>query len=150
MRRKLRGFTFIELILVVAILAIIGSFTPILYTNFFSQNAAANTVDQFAGSLRKAQMYAMMGRQNDNWGVSFTTSPKTITLYRGSSFASRLPAFDETFSVDDATTITFSTPSTDVNFARRTGVPSIQPVITITNGTNIKTVTVNSQGVVSK
>jgi len=136
------GLTIIELLLVIAIVSIIGLMSASFYSRFLNQNTVENTVNQLVGSFRKAQIYSMMGKQNNTWGVRYTESPKKITLY-----LSENSGFDETFSVNNNITISGFT---DISFARITGLPSAAPTITITGGNNNKIITINSQGVVSK
>ncbi len=136
-----RGFTIIELLLVILIVSIITLMSASFYSRFLTQNAVDNTREQLVGSFRKAQTYSMMGKQNGVWGVRYTLSPKKITLYlTGSS------AFDESYNVNDNITVTVF----DIAFAKITGLPSSTANITISGGDNTKTITINSQGVVSK
>src|SRR6266571_5703310 len=135
------GFTLLELIIVIAIVFTVGALSTSFYARFFTQNAVSNTTDQLVGELRKAQMYAMMGKQNSNWGVHF--APNTLTLYKGSSFGAD-PNFNETFSVNSNISLNgFS----DLNFSRMTGTPSASPTITISGANNSKSIIINSQGV---
>jgi len=132
------GFSLIELILVVAIVLTLGVLSSVFYSRFLNQNSVANVSDQFASQLRKAQTYAMAGKQNSSWGVKYTAG--TITL-----FASSSGAFDETFSVNGNIGVSgFS----QVIFAKTTGIPDLTPTITISGGGNTKIVSVNSQGAV--
>lgn len=145
-RKSCKGFTLIELILVVAIMSFIALLSSPFYSRFLLQNAVGNSVDQLSGSLRKAQIYSMMGRKGSSWSVNFSSN--TITLYKGNSFAGRDSSFDETFSINPNVIIEGVT---DISFAKATGLPTPQTAsITIRSGTNNKTVTVNSQGVVNK
>lgn len=138
---KTKGaFSLIELILVVTIVLTLGVLSTVFYSRFLNQNSVANVSDQFASQLRKAQIYAMAGKQNTSWGVRYDTN--TITL-----FASNLPAFDETFTVNSNITVSGFTP---VVFAKVTGMPGTTPTITISGGGNTKTVSVNSQGAVAR
>lgn len=151
-----RGFSFIEIILVVAIMTILGTLGTVFYTRFLTQNSIANTTDHLISQLRKAQIYAMEGKQNGgSWGVNYTVSPKQVQFYlNGSS------SFNENYSVNSNITITNSsaTPATfNLLFAHYTGIPSgtgitFPLVITIqdTNTNNSESITINSQGVVSK
>lgn len=136
-----RGITLIELLLVILIVSTIGLMSVSFYSRFLTQNAVDNSVNQLVASFRKAQTYSMMGKQNGVWGVRHTLSPKKITLYLSGS-----SAFDEIYNVNDNITVTVF----DITFAKITGLPSATPTITITGGDNSKTITVNSQGVVSK
>jgi len=142
----MKAFTLIELILVVSIMLTISIMSPIFYSRFLIQNAVSNTSDQMAGSLRKAQLYSMVGKQGSAWSINYSLN--TITVYKGSVFASRDVSFDEKFSINTNVSITGIT---DINFERLTGVPvPSSSTILITSGANSETITVNSQGVISR
>jgi prepilin-type N-terminal cleavage/methylation domain-containing protein len=145
MKKLNSGFTFIELILVIALILVLGTMSTGFAARFLTQNAVDNTTDQFVSSLRKAQLNAMMGKQNSNWGVNYASN--TITLYRGNSFATRTAAFDERYTVNTAVSVSgFS----ELNFTRMTGAPGSTPTFTISGNGNSNTVTINSQGVVNR
>lgn len=134
-----KGMTLIELLLVVAIVLILGSLSAVFYSRFLNQNSVSNVSDEFAGELRKAQIYSMQGKQNSNWGVSYAGT--TITLFATSS-----GAFNETFSINSNIAVSgFSS----VTFAKN-GTPSATPTITISATGNTKTVSINSQGGISR
>ena len=144
------GFTLIELLLVISILTLLSAMSAPFYSRFINQNAVENATQQFLGDFRKAQIYAMTGKQNGNWGVHYASN--TITLYQGVSFGTN-PALNETFSVPGGTAISGFT---DINFAKVTGIPasgnpSTTPVIVISApGNNSSTITINSQGVATR
>lgn len=136
------GVTLVELLVVVSLLSIITLFSTPFYARFFTQNEAQLVQNQLASSLRKAQIYSMMGKQNGVWGVKYTANPQKIILYLLGN-----TGLDETFDISQEVTITgFS----DIQFTRITGLPASPATITISSGATSKTVTVNSQGVVSK
>jgi prepilin-type N-terminal cleavage/methylation domain-containing protein len=139
------GFTLIELLLVISIIIIIGTFSVVFFSRFLTQNAVANTQDQIIGELRKAQLYAIEGKQNGSWGVSFGSNK--ITLFQGNSYATRNTAFDETFSVNSNISIAGFT---EVDFAKATGLPSTTGTYTITGNDTSKQFSINSQGVISR
>jgi len=141
----MKGFTLIELILVISLMLLLGTLSTAFAARFFTQNSVANTTDQLIGEFRQAQTNAMMGRKNGNWGVNYSSNK--ITLYLGTSFAARTAAFDTTFSVPTSVTISgFS----DLDFFRMTGTSSATPTITISGSGETKTITVNSQGVATR
>lgn len=144
MKKQSNGFTLIELIIIVAIVLILGTSSYSFYSRFFLQNEVSNTTDQLSGQIRKAQIYAMSGRQNGNWGVHYT-SP-TLSLFQGNSYATRNPAFDEVIAINNNVTISGFT---EIIFARKTGIPSSTPTITISGGNTEKTLTINTQGITS-
>lgn len=140
-----KGFTLIELVLVVAIVSLLGLLTLPFFSRFFNQNAVSNAVDQLTGELRKAQVYSMVGKQNGPWGVSYNSN--TITLFQGNTYATRNTGLDEKFNVNPAITISGIT---EVDFSRLTGTPSATPVIVISGTGTSKTITLNSLGIVNK
>lgn len=139
-----RGFTLIELLLVIAIITILSTLSVAFYSRFLTQNATLNNVDQVVADIRKAQIYAISGHRNSNWGVNYANSE--IILYSGPNYAGRTQALDEKFSVNPNITISGLN---DINFAKSTGISSAA-TITITANNTTKTVTVNSLGVVSR
>ncbi len=145
MKTKKNSFTIIELLLVIGIVSILGTFSVVFFSRFLTQNAVANTQDQLIGEMRKAQMYAMMGRQNGNWGVRFGSN--RITLFQGNSYATRNSAHDEFFNVNSNISILgFS----EVVFTKTSGLPSTTGTYTVTGNNTLKQVVLNSQGVVSR
>lgn len=133
-----KGFTFIELLLVISIILILGVSSGVFYSRMINVNSVANVSDQLASELRKAQMYAMMGRQNNSWGVRFASGKITLFLTGNS-------AFDENYSVNSNISVTgFTT----VTFAKSTGIPDSAPTVTITGNGQVKTVSINAQGVI--
>lgn len=142
----MRGFTIIELILIMAIISFIAFLSTPFYSRFLLQNEVANTQDKLAGSLRKAQIYSMMGKGGSAWSVNYSSNK--ITLYKGISFAGRDGSFDEKFDINSNVVISGIT---DISFARSSGLPTPNTAsITISAGNNSKNLNMNSQGVVSK
>lgn len=144
-----RGFSLIELLLVISFISILGVMTTAFSARFLTQNAIANTADVLVNDFRKAQMNAMMGKQNSNWGVNFSSSTNMITLYRGTVLGTPDHAFDEMFSVNSGVSVN-SHVSFDINFTRSTGVPNTTIVITLLGAGETRTVTINNQGVVTR
>lgn len=138
------GFTLIELLIVIAIVALIGLSSVAFYSRFFIQNAVSNSVDQLTSQLRKAQTYAMAGKNESHWGVDYRSN--TITFYRGNSYATRVSSVDETFSVPTGISIT----TFDINFWPKDGTPGATTTITISGAGNTESVTVDAQGIVNR
>lgn len=148
-----RGVTLLELLLTVSIISIIGLMSTGFSARFFRQNDVINTTERLVHSLRKAQTYSMTGKYNstkNDWGVHYGSNRITMFLSDASSpdpYTSRTVAFDEVWNVNSAVTITGLT---QIVFGNSTGLPSTTATITISGGNTSRTVTVNSQGVVSR
>jgi len=140
-----QGFTLIELLLTMSLLFVIASSSTAFYSRFLSQNSVQSVQDQIIGDLRKAQINAMMGKQNSAWGVNIGSG--VITLFSGTSFLARTSALDERFTYPAS--LQFSGP-TEIVFTKITGIPNTSGTISITGvGTN-KSVIINSQGIASR
>ncbi|HZE87879.1 MAG TPA: prepilin-type N-terminal cleavage/methylation domain-containing protein [Methylomirabilota bacterium] len=139
------GFTLIELMVVMSLIASLGFLSTGFYARFYSQNNVANVVDQLTGELHKAQIYSMIGKQKEAWGVH--NGATQIVLFQGNTYATRNSALDEQFTVNNIIVISGFT---DIIFTRMTGTPSATPTITITGKNSTKTIVVTSQGAVNK
>ena len=139
------GFTFIELILVVSMILILGTMGTAFGARFITQNGVINATDQLVNDFRKAQINSMMGKNQSHWGINYASN--TITLYRGNSFAARVAAVDETFSVPAGVNIAGLT---DINFWPKDGTPSATASITISGSGESRQVSINAQGMVTR
>lgn len=140
-----KGLTVIELLLVISLIMVISLVSAGFYSRFLTQNAVQNTTAQIVGQMRKAQIYAMMGKRNSNWGINY--SGQVLTLYTGNSFATRTPGFDENFTINSNINVSNLT---DVNFTKVTGVPSSTSTIGVAGNNTAKSISVNTLGVVSR
>lgn len=141
------GVTFIELILVVSLISVVAVMAAPFYARMIRQNDTWNTYDQLAGSLRKAHIYSMQGKQDSAWGVRFDTSPRQIVLFKvGSSVFDEKYPVSANVAVNNFSTITFGR----LNGIPTAGTPSTTPTITVSSGNTTKTITINAQGVISK
>lgn len=139
----MRGFTLVEMVLSVAIMAIlIGLSTPV-YFSYQTNNEFGLAVETGVRSLRRAQLLATNMDQDKNWGTYFATS--SITVYVGNSFGSRDTNYDEPYNLPTSVTSTV----VDVNFSKFTGEPTTSTVINLrSNNQDQKVITVNAKGLV--
>jgi prepilin-type N-terminal cleavage/methylation domain-containing protein len=140
-----RSFTLIELLLVVALIGALAAFSTPFYARFLTQNSVSLVQDQLTSHLRRAQMNAMMGKNNGPWGVTYTSSK--LVLFQGVSYAARTAAFDELFVVNPSISITGLG---EIIYTKTTGLPNAAATITIAGVGSSKTVTVSSIGVVQQ
>jgi prepilin-type N-terminal cleavage/methylation domain-containing protein len=142
---KHRGFTLLEMLLSVALMAVISGIGTPIYQSFQNRNdldIAANSVVQ---SIRRAQMLSQAGAGDSTWGVHVESG--SITLFRGTSYASRSTDVDEVFSMPTAIV---SSGISDVVFDVLTGEPQTTGTLTLTSQANeIRTITINEKGMVT-
>ena len=102
-RRYSTGFTLIEVLLSLALLAgIIGIGTPV-YQNIQNRNALALASVVTAETARRAQVLAQGSVGDQSWGVHLTSG--VITLFQGAGYATRDTSFDEVFEIAPSITI---------------------------------------------
>lgn len=138
----MKGFTLIEILLVIAIVLTVGFFSAAFATRLIPQMAVRDAQAQLKSVLRKAEAYSFSGRGKADWGVHYDNS--VITLFRGNSYAQRDPAFDEQTQVHEKVSVAnFS----EVVFARPGGgVSGAIPNITLEWGSEAVQFSLNAEG----
>lgn len=136
-----KGYTLIELLLVIGIFAIMITFATPVTLDFFTRNEVINTQQQTKHFLFRAQTLARAGAGDSQWGVRILSG--NLTLFRGSSYASRNAQYDEITTF--ATSIT-ATGSSEIVFARFSGVPASASAIFLSNKNANRTISVNTEG----
>lgn len=126
---KSKGFTLLEIILVLAILAIIGSIGFTYLGGYKSSTEIDETANQIVGKLREVQAKAMAGEDNLSWGVHFDNIDANDPYYEIFSGAAYPGTIAEKIYLNSlAQDARFQTPSsgTSVNiiFSKITGAPS--------------------------
>ena len=133
-----KGISYIELLIVVGLMAIIGASVSPFLSNFILRNNLETTVDNLVGTIRKAQSYSMDGKNNAVWGVCL--SGGNIRLYTGSCSSHTI---SEDFSVSSSVSITGLS---DTTFSRLRGEPSNILGVTISTDIGSATISLNAAG----
>lgn len=95
--KNIKGFTFIEIILVVSIILIVGVSASVFSGNFFFDKNVSGLYGVFQSNIRKAQLYSMEGRGGLQWGVALRNG--SLVLFGGSNYENRDVSFDETYDI---------------------------------------------------
>jgi prepilin-type N-terminal cleavage/methylation domain-containing protein len=138
------GFTLIEALLSVALIALLVGMSLPLYRAFQMRNDLDIAADTLVSSLRRAQTYARGVKGDGQWGVAVQTG--SITVFKGASYATRDTSFDETTTTNGTITVTGMT---EVVFSKLFAVPATTGSTTLTSGTDTKAVGINAKGVVT-
>ncbi len=139
-----RGFTLIELILSMALIATLAGITAGVYYATQVKNGLDIAATTLAQGLRRAQSLAQVGSSDSSWGVYVQAG--SITLFKGATYATRDTTQDEVAAF--ASNITASG-SKEVDFTKFSGDPTSAATFTFTTLADTKTVTVNPKGMVS-
>lgn len=141
----IRGFTLVEMLLSVAIISLLAGLSLPVYQSFQNRNELDITAQNLASALRRAQTYSRGVSGDSQWGVAI--QPNAITLFKGTTFASRDSAYDEPSAVVSSTAVSGLS---EVTFAKLSGAPSTTGNVTLTNINNeTRVVSINAAGMVS-
>ena len=132
------GITLIELLLVIALIAILTSSMAPFGARFFKQNILESTFDQTVSKIRKAQQNAINDKDYLLWG--FCLSAGSIRLYGGSC---QSPVYSDDFTIPSGIAVTGLT---DYYFSKHRGEPNSPITITVTNQITTKTIYINQIG----
>lgn len=144
-KEEQRGFTLLELLLSIGLIALLGALSLPVYRSFQVRTDVDITALETAHSLRRAQVLAQAVQDDSTWGVRVEAT--TITLFKGASYATRDTAFDEVFEFP-ATIVRSGTQ--EAVFDRVTGEPNTTGSFTFTSlDGDARTVQLNAKGAVS-
>lgn len=142
--RDQAGFTLLELLTSVAILTIVAGLSLPVYESFVRRNDLDLSAQTLAGMLRRAETYARSGKTDTSWSVAIQSG--VVTIFQGTSFASRNTAYDETYDIPDSIT---ASGLSEIQFSELKAAPHTTGTITLTSSTNdTRTLTLNAKGMV--
>lgn len=118
-----------------------GAVSSPFYVNLIAKNNLNSVRNGLVSTLRKAQTYAISGKNNTTWGVCI--SGNNIRLFGGTC---ALPSQKEEIGIPSGTTVGgFST----VTFTATRGEPNSALTFTINNQSGTRTIIINNTGNVS-
>lgn len=137
----MRGFTIIEVILVIAVAGVILTLTTPLIMPIIDRGQLTGSTNQIVKSLRTAQQYAQGVKNDSPWGVYLTAN--TMTIFAGISYATRNAALDVSTSISPPINITSGA---EIVFNKLTGAPTSQTTTTIVYKNQTQIITTNAIG----
>lgn len=137
-----KGFTLIEILLSLALLAIISAFSWPFFSSLQSNNLEAEA-KRTTSYLRQAATLSRAGIQDETWGVLVDNNG--LTLFAGDSYANRLTEFDQTSSFTNGVS---SPGSQEIIFSKYQGVPNYTGQIVLISGDRSRLISINSLGVI--
>lgn len=144
-----KAFTILEMLLVVAILAITASAAIFSLTNFIQATQLDNKRDEVIQVLRKAQSNATMRVKDSQWGVYFDVKNQEFTFFKGSSYGVDT-TYDQTYTFPGNVllqNISLNGGGDEVIFKKVTGETDHYGSLEIVDATPAKyTITINSLG----
>ncbi len=146
-----KGLTLLEIILVLAVIAIISGILLGAFASFREAGQLTETHSSIIGILKDARSRALASKGNSNYGAHFEET-KTV-LFKGSAYSSS-DLSNETYLLPAGikiSAISLTGGAVDTIFTRLLGTTTASGSITIAsrrNGGQSKTITIFSTGVV--
>lgn len=144
-----KGFTILETLMVIAILAVLATFVVMSFKNFNSAQALNKDAGLVVSVLNQARVLTLASRNNYQYGAHIATGQ--IVLFRGGSYSSSTTT-NTTLSFNSGVSASTSLTGggSDVIFERLTGKTSDNGTITLSlsGSTTTKSITIFSTGVV--
>jgi len=139
-----RGFTFIELLIVIAIITVLLGLSVPVGINFYRKQQLDTVTNGIVQALRRAQLKAM-SQADYSFGVYVDNGyAGEYILFRGDSYG----ASDDQESFNVPSSFSFSGLS-EIVFSELKGIPSATGSIVFTSGNNIGTIYINEFGKIS-
>lgn len=141
---RAKGFTLLELILVVAMIGLIATFSVTLGSGFLWRSDLSSAQYLSVVALRRAQILAQAQKGDEDWGVHIEENQ--LTIFKGNDFEDRNVEADEEYDLGSVTT----SGEVDVVYHKHSGQPydSSYEIDLVTQG-EIIIITINSEGTIS-
>lgn len=147
----MKGFTLIEMIIVVSITAILASMAFVSFGRIINYNSIESQAQSVRSHIERARIFTLASKNNSSLGVIFSTS--TVRVFQGTTFVSASSS-DQVYEVDNNQSIiniSFSGGGNTIFFNKITGEPNKTGTVTVTSKSNTddrRTVVIYQTGVV--
>ena len=139
--KRNRGFTLVELIVVISIFAIFFAISESVYVNFKSSGNLKIGTSSVVQALRYAEGNSISIKDDSKWGI-YVSSGKLL-IFKGDSFASRDVSADQTVDLPSGVT---STGLSEIVFDTMTGFTTNTGTIIISNSYGTNNISINEKG----
>lgn len=145
-----KAFSFIELLITIAVIAIVGTIGFINLYGYREVKQLDSAAQETIASLRYAQNNAITQENASQWGVyvsSSESSPDSYFIYYGNGFSGGTVTATSTYPSSIKLNV-----AKDVNFAKMTGLPPLKNIFVlylVSNPSINRVITIDSNGSIS-
>ncbi len=137
-RRRRTGFTIVELLIVIGIIAVLAAAASPIYGNLQISAQLNENISQIIQTTRIAREYSVARLNNASHGVYFEINAGAddrFILYQGDSYAARDADYDRAVSLDSALSLSAAIAGNEVNFSKGLGLPNATGTVAVTHDT---------------
>ena len=136
-----RGFTVIELILVIGIIGLLASITGPVFHTVQVKNELKDSTNILVQSLWRAQLLAQAVSQDSDWSVEIDTNK--VIIFKGTNFILRDQSFDQQENLSSH--VSFSGLN-EIRFNKFSGLPQNTGSVSISTDLETKNLNINAKG----
>ena len=143
-----KGFTLMEILITLAIIAIISTISVETYYNLREKQAILKDSDSIVSIIEKTRNMSLNRKNDSAYGVSFASS--TVTIFSGISRASGndISKYNLEPNIVKISKISLSSNATEIGFAKTSGMPNATGTVTLSTSAYTKTVTISGTGII--
>ena len=145
------GFTVVELMIIIAITVIFFSKVPSLYASYYNSNGLGDSSSGVVNTLKRARLYTVTGREDQQWGVHFETAK--FVLFKGTSYSVSDPENEDhdLLSAISVININLNGGGSDLIFEPITGETNQHGSVGLSHITSgeLRTININAAGLIN-
>jgi len=147
----MKGFTLVEMIIVVAITAILGSMAFVSFGRIINYNSIETQAESVRSHIERARIFTLASKNNSSFGVYFSST--SARVFQGTTFVSASSS-DQIYTIDpnqSIININFAGGGSTIYFNKITGEPNATGTIMISSKSNTddrRTVVIYQTGIV--
>jgi len=150
-----RGYTFLELIIVVAILGILVLIAGPIFNTLQNSSQTVRATSEIVSTLRQARENSRARVSDVAYGVFFNINPTgddSYTLYEGNSYATRNSNQDIVKTLPSPFTLSTTLVGNEINFSKGRGILDNTGTITVSQvSTGVtRVITINSLSMIDE
>jgi len=136
-----RGFTLVEIMLVVGIIGLLTTISTSVYNSFKTHENLEITTIGVVEAIRHAQGNSQSGKGDSSWGVKVLAS--SAVIFKGSSYASRDTSADQSLGFSGGVE---ASGLSEIVFTKIIGSTTDTGTVTLTNSYGSKNILINEKG----
>lgn len=140
-----KGFTLIEILLVITILAILAGLSVPFLITFKSSQDLDNTTEEIVSVLRKVQERSIAAEKDSIWGVDFSQPQKYILFQENLT----TPGIPEKEIYEYPKNIDLTTSGNKVKFSKLSGGIDSEFIIDLTSFNKKRRIIINQEGAIN-